>query len=208
MCVLWHIFCCKHSASWSMEKLGVLTALMVSGKEQVSAAGWVWGPAEILHPPLVIPTSVRVLNASVEQKWYRYTRAVICSWLFYPPPQVEENLLAPLTAGQIDICRNQVEPGCKSVENFFYNLPYDDEKWNREPQFFAHSKCLCLFFPPENLVRCCLHWPPVPCCQYAHTCRQWASGILVSALKQGSKCKLKTGVKRIVERIIFLELVM
>lgn len=42
---------------------------------------------------------------------------------------------------------------------------------------------------------------------YAHTCRQWASGILVGALRQGSKCKLKTGVKTVAERIIFLEFV-
>ncbi|GAB0185932.1 hypothetical protein GRJ2_001058500 [Grus japonensis] len=44
-------------------------------------------------------------------------------------------------------------------------------------------------------------------CQYGHTCRQWAFGI-VSALRKGSKYKMKTGVKRVVERIIFLELVM
>lgn len=128
-------------------------------------------------------------------------------------PQSRGKLLAPHC--WTDTRRNQAEPGYKSLENFFYYLPSNDEKWIEAQQ--ASVLCtlkmsgLGLFSSRKpgnhmsNVLSALTTYAMLSVGQEYR--KQRPSGILVSALRQGSKCKLKTGVKRIVERIILLKLV-
>lgn len=152
--------------AWQSWMCSLLLPLVVSGKEQVSATGWAWrptGPTEP-HPALVIPTSFRALNASVERKWCMYTRAAIRSWLFYKPI---EGKPPDSSHCWTDMCRNQAGTGFKSVENFLYYLPYDDEKWNKDSESFSSLHIQNVYFFSSTKPGDCLS--PTPSALPAHT---------------------------------------
>lgn len=122
------------------------------------------------------------------------------------------NLLTPLIAGQICVGIKQELAFNRWKTSYIISLMMmrSETKIQRAAVLCTFKTSIFFFSFSTKPGNCTSPTPwacsPMPCCPYAHTCGPWASGAPVRALRPSSKCKLKTGLERVVERFIFLEL--